>query len=629
MPPIYVKGGVWTNVEDEILKAAVQKYGLNQWSRVASLLTKKNAKQAKARWNEWINPTINKTEWTRDEDEKLLNLVKLLPNQWRSIAPIMGRTATHCVERYQKLLEDHDDDDDNTNDLGLTGSGIESLPAAGGKVGDLNINPESKPAQPDAENLEDDDREMLFEARARLANTKGKKAKRRDRERMLEETKRISLLQKRRELKAAGINVSLVAKLRKKSKEFDYNADIPFEKTPGIGLYDTTEEDIRNKKDTDDFTRKVLKEGVELEARKEKKRKQAIEDAKGTNTTSVEGEAHVIEPAKKRTKFSIPNAQASEDDGLFAPTELAGVFTKEHKQVEDDIDGRIQKSLNDIQRAQAKPSTFIQYEETTEPRAVAKLKPKQEKKMIIELLKDSISHLPLPKNELEVLPQFEEQEEVILTKISESKQQLERLKSLQLLKEVEEVKLKLRRSQVVQRDLLIPHPNQLKPIPHTLNGIDRAIATEFQGLIKSDYMKYVDNNYQTASVEPLEEDIYEQVQHEIRQQLQDAAPPAVPAASYELPPPNTAAIAAAISTTRQSSVQISNTIAEKLPQSTAAAQITSVAQELALENANLHLYTAIAAAENSAIASRTARLNDFLEPLLKREKQLDNHLRSL
>ena len=30
------KGGVWRNTEDEILKAAVMKYGLNQWSRIGT-----------------------------------------------------------------------------------------------------------------------------------------------------------------------------------------------------------------------------------------------------------------------------------------------------------------------------------------------------------------------------------------------------------------------------------------------------------------------------------------------------------------------------------------------------------------------------------------------------------------
>jgi pre-mRNA-splicing factor CDC5/CEF1 len=72
---ILIKGGVWKNTEvcdhrlyffvflgfnglylfisfwqDEILKAAVMKYGKNQWSRVASLLHRKTPKQCKARW---------------------------------------------------------------------------------------------------------------------------------------------------------------------------------------------------------------------------------------------------------------------------------------------------------------------------------------------------------------------------------------------------------------------------------------------------------------------------------------------------------------------------------------------------------------------------------------------------
>jgi pre-mRNA-splicing factor CDC5/CEF1 len=53
------------------------------------------------------------------------------------------------------------------------------------------------------------EKEMLSEARARLANTQGKKAKRKAREKQLEEARRLAVLQKKRELKAAGI-VSVV-----------------------------------------------------------------------------------------------------------------------------------------------------------------------------------------------------------------------------------------------------------------------------------------------------------------------------------------------------------------------------------------------------------------------------------
>ncbi len=47
---------------------------------------------------EWLDPSIKKTEWSRDEEEKLLHLAKLMPTQWRTIAPIIGRTAAQCLE---------------------------------------------------------------------------------------------------------------------------------------------------------------------------------------------------------------------------------------------------------------------------------------------------------------------------------------------------------------------------------------------------------------------------------------------------------------------------------------------------------------------------------------------------
>jgi pre-mRNA-splicing factor CDC5/CEF1 len=42
----------------------------------------------------------------REEDEKLLHLAKIMPTQWRTIAPIVGRTAAQCLERYEKLLDE-------------------------------------------------------------------------------------------------------------------------------------------------------------------------------------------------------------------------------------------------------------------------------------------------------------------------------------------------------------------------------------------------------------------------------------------------------------------------------------------------------------------------------------------
>lgn len=249
-----VKGGVWTNIEDEILKAAVSKYGLNQWARVSSLLARKTPKQCKARWAEWLDPGIRKVEWSKEEDEKLLHLAKLMPTQWRTIAPIVGRTATQCLERYQKLLDDAEARENDEFALGGPEGGEAAAPNADDvrklRPGEMDPDPESKPARPDTIDMDEDEKEMLSEARARLANTQGKKAKRKARERQLEESRRLAVLQKRRELKNAGINIKVVTK---KKGQMDYNADIPFEKAPAPGFFDTVEEEVRNEKQREAF----------------------------------------------------------------------------------------------------------------------------------------------------------------------------------------------------------------------------------------------------------------------------------------------------------------------------------------------------------------------------------------
>src|SRR5256885_17186582 len=56
-----------------------------------------------------------------------------MPTQWRTIAPIVGRTATQCLERYQKLLDEAEARENE--DLGLGGpSGAETLAPSGDDV---------------------------------------------------------------------------------------------------------------------------------------------------------------------------------------------------------------------------------------------------------------------------------------------------------------------------------------------------------------------------------------------------------------------------------------------------------------------------------------------------------------
>ena len=365
---IMIKGGVWKNTEDEILKAAVMKYGKNQWSRISSLLVRKSAKQCKARWYEWLDPSIKKTEWTREEDEKLLHLAKLMPTQWRTIAPIVGRTPAQCLEvrppapppprvnsprafpstldpidvdlnpprrsrpeipravsrtllsdfpppfappqRYEKLLDaasQRDEDYDPSDDPRRL------------RPGEIDPNPESKPARPDAVDMDEDEREMLSEARARLANTKGKKAKRKAREKQLEEARRLASLQKKRELKAAGIET---VKRAKRVRGIDYNAEIAFERKPAPGFYDVTEERLAQ---PDPFDEKNFKpttvEEMEGPRKKDLEEKLRAQDVKrqrinerrdapsAVATTNALNDPSAV---RRRSKLMLPEPQVSD-----------------------------------------------------------------------------------------------------------------------------------------------------------------------------------------------------------------------------------------------------------------------------------------------------------------------------
>ncbi|KAF1923959.1 uncharacterized protein M421DRAFT_9251 [Didymella exigua CBS 183.55] len=321
---VVTKVGQWSNVEDEVLKAAISKYGLNQWARCASLLAKKTAKQCKARWNEWLDPSIKKTEWSREDDEKLLTMAKLLPTQWRTIAPIVGRTATQCLERYQKLLDEQESRE--SGDLALAGpdGGEAAAPTADEvrrlRPGEVDAYAESRPARPDAIDMDEEDKEMLSEARARLANVSGKKAKRKARERQLDESRRLALLQKRRELKAAGINIKIAPK---KGNHIDYNADVPLEKNVPAGFFDTVAELDSNERQRESFDprRQQLANKRKADAPDDggdsKKKKKA--DQPGGLAASYAKAAHMqkireAEQSSKRRGLVLPAPQVGDAD---------------------------------------------------------------------------------------------------------------------------------------------------------------------------------------------------------------------------------------------------------------------------------------------------------------------------
>lgn len=462
------------------------------------MLARKTAKQAKARWNEYLDPRLNKSEWTQDLDVKLLELARLIPNQWRTIASKLGRTATQCIERYQTLL-----DYEGSSEMDLAGPGIETLESVGAstdfKLGDINVNPETAEAIPDAVDLDEDEKEMLSEARARLANTKGKKATRKQRERMLEESRRVALLQKRRDLKQAGINTELKGPRKKFATQMDFNADIPFEHTPVTGFYDTTEETEANKQSLQNFEFSVNKIGLKDDKEKKNKNKRERDDK-----NHVEEISELLpENYNKKPKLELPKPVFG-DDKLMEMIKDGEDIDEKAKQVvfqkSKDIDDSINQLARQIKESKAEKSALlttaieeeeesIEEEETEAEELGVSIKAETSASKPFSLA-EQLAALPAPKNDFELLDEESEDEEMRqeIEILEEDEGEKERLRKIDEENEIQ--KALLRRSQVVQLDLDIPNlPARFLLEPIDNKPIRKEIDRELVKLIRSDYAK--------------------------------------------------------------------------------------------------------------------------------------------
>ncbi|KAF9444689.1 hypothetical protein P691DRAFT_806975 [Macrolepiota fuliginosa MF-IS2] len=98
-----VKGG-WAPEEDERLVKGIERYG-TRWSLVASVVQTRNSDQCAKRWTDTLNPAIDRTTWTPEADELLLQAVNEHGKVWTKIVKTYfpGRTGLSAKNRYNSI----------------------------------------------------------------------------------------------------------------------------------------------------------------------------------------------------------------------------------------------------------------------------------------------------------------------------------------------------------------------------------------------------------------------------------------------------------------------------------------------------------------------------------------------
>ncbi|XP_060897386.1 v-myb avian myeloblastosis viral oncogene homolog-like 2b isoform X2 [Labrus mixtus] len=96
----------WTPEEDDQLKALVQKLGPTDWKYIASYIPNHSEHQCQHRWFKILDPELVKGPWTKEEDEKVIELVNQYGNkQWAMVAKhLKGRLGKQCRERWHNHL---------------------------------------------------------------------------------------------------------------------------------------------------------------------------------------------------------------------------------------------------------------------------------------------------------------------------------------------------------------------------------------------------------------------------------------------------------------------------------------------------------------------------------------------
>ncbi|KAK2859452.1 hypothetical protein Q5P01_004072 [Channa striata] len=96
----------WSRDEDEKLKRLVEQHGTDSWKLIANFFPGRTDGQCQHRWQKVLNPELVKGPWTKEEDQKVIDLVhKYGPKRWSVIAKhLQGRIGKQCRERWHNHL---------------------------------------------------------------------------------------------------------------------------------------------------------------------------------------------------------------------------------------------------------------------------------------------------------------------------------------------------------------------------------------------------------------------------------------------------------------------------------------------------------------------------------------------
>lgn len=97
--------GQWSQSEDKLLLQIVQEVGQDRWPLIAERIGSRTAKQCRERWNNHVDPTINKAPFTPEESAKIMSMYTQMGSKWSEMAKqLPGRPDNRIKNHFNTVL---------------------------------------------------------------------------------------------------------------------------------------------------------------------------------------------------------------------------------------------------------------------------------------------------------------------------------------------------------------------------------------------------------------------------------------------------------------------------------------------------------------------------------------------